>query len=127
MSKRATILIADDDADFVKMLRVFLEHHDFEILTAFEGVRTVELANKMHPHLIILDLKMPAGGGETVLENLRSRMETEKIPVLVVTALGDPQLKEKILARGAQGFLQKPFEDKELLSKIHSLIPKESP
>jgi len=123
MNKKYTILIADDEQELVTTLRDFLEYEGFETLSAFEGVRTVETAHKKKPDLILLDLQMPAGTGQMVLESLRSRPETEKIPVIVITAIAKDNLEEEVRRRGAQDFLQKPFDPQDLLSKILALLP----
>lgn len=123
MNKKYTILIADDEQELVTTLRDFLEYEGFETLSAFEGVRTVEIAHKKKPDLILLDLQMPAGTGQMVLESLRSRPETEKIPVIVITAIAKDNLEEEVRRRGAQDFLQKPFDPQDLLSKILALLP----
>lgn len=122
MNKKYTILIADDEQELVTTLRDFLEYEGFETLSAFEGVRTVEIAHKKNPDLILLDLQMPAGTGQMVLESLRSRPETEKIPVIVITAIAKDNLEEEVRRRGAQDFLQKPFDPQDLLSKILALL-----
>jgi len=120
--KQCKILIADDETDFVQTLQDRLRAEGFETLTAFEGVRAIELAHKDLPDLIILDLKMPAGTGDTVLKALRSKQDTRKIPVLVLTALDKYRLEEEMLRQGAQSFVQKPYEWSHLKSEIHSLL-----
>ena len=116
------ILIADDEKDMVSVLRERLEAEGFETLVAYEGVRAIEMAHKKSPDLILLDLKMPAGRGQSVLEALRSRSDTEKIPVIILTALVEAGLREQLLAKGAQDFLQKPCDVDQLLDKIRSLL-----
>ena len=116
------ILIVDDERDFVFLMQDFLKAHGFETLTAFEGVRGIEAAHKGRPDLILLDLKMPAGDGQTVLNALKSLPDTRTIPVIVITALGEKGLKEKILGQGAQGFVEKPFEMQSLLALIQRWI-----
>jgi DNA-binding response OmpR family regulator len=122
MPERYKILIADDEQELVTTLRDFLEYQGFETLYAYEGVRAVELAHKKNPDLILLDLQMPAGTGQKVLESLRSRPETEKIPVIVITAIAKDRLEEEVQEKGAQDFIQKPFDTQELLSKIYALL-----
>lgn len=122
MPKKIKILVADDDVDFVKTLRERLEENGFETLAAHEGIRAIEVAHKKRPDLIILDLKMPAGRGESVLENLRAHPATEKIPVLVVTGSDEPGLEQRTKGLGAQGFFKKPFEPAALLGQIGHLL-----
>lgn len=123
MKQKYKILIADDEEDLVATLKDFLEYEGFEILSASEGVRTVEIAHKKNPDLILLDIQMPAGTGQKVLESLRARPETEKIPVIVLTAVAKDNLEEEVREKGAQDFIQKPCDPQELLSKIMALLP----
>lgn len=119
---KARILLADDDHDLVMTLKRLLEFHGFQIFTAYEGVRVMELAKKKKPDLIILDIKMPAGDGHTILQNLRSQDETSGIPVLILTGLEETNLEEEMKSAGAQEFLKKPYDSEELLQKVESLI-----
>lgn len=116
------ILIVDDEQDLVSALRTRLEAEGFETCAAYEGIRGIEFAHKEKPDLIILDLKMPAGGGQSVLQALRSRPDTEKIPVIILTAMKESGLKERLLAEGASAFFEKPYEPDELLSEIGALL-----
>ncbi len=116
------ILIADDDRELVLNLKQLLEFNHFETVTAYEGIRVVELARKQNPDLIILDIKMPAGDGHSVLQNLKSRDETMSIPVLILTGLERGGLEEEMKRAGAEGFLKKPYETDLLLGKINFLL-----
>ena len=116
------ILIVDDNQDLVMVLREFLEHHGFEIMEAYEGIRGIEIAHKKTPDLILLDLQMPAGTGQSVLQALRSRKETQEIPVIVLTGRQEPNLEKEMLAAGAQGFLLKPYSHEILLDKIRACL-----
>lgn len=120
--KKHRILIADDDHDLVALLRVRLEAEGFETLAAYEGVRTIEMIHKHHPDLVILDLLMPAGTGQTVLKHLRGNSETRSMPVIVLTALGGAHLEKEARAAGAQDFLRKPYDDRELVEKIRNCL-----
>lgn len=117
-----TILIVDDEPDFVSLLQDNLESRGYRVLTAHEGVRGIETAHKSKPDLILLDIKMPAGMGQSVLQALKKHSETRKIPVIVITALANRQLKEEIKQLGAKDFFTKPFDTEMLLEKIKSLL-----
>lgn len=122
MSSKGKILIADDEIDFVKLTRDWLEFEGYETIAAYEGVRTIEAAHKQAPQLILLDLRMPAGGGQSVLQALRSKPQTEKIPVIVITGEAQAALQQEILALGAQEFIVKPAKKDILLEKIKKHI-----
>lgn len=123
MSQKYNILIADDDPDLVKVLKDRLEAEGFLVVVAYEGIRAVEMAHKKGPDLIILDLKMPAGTGQSVLKNLRSHADTDKIPVIILTALSTPDIEREVKKAGAQALIKKPYESTDLLDKIRSLLP----
>lgn len=123
MKEKKKILIADDDPDIAKILRIQLEQAGFEVLTTTEGVRTIELAHKQKPDLIILDIQMPVGTGRSVLQAFQSKPETKGIPVIILTGLEDPHLKERLLAEGAKDFFKKPYDLKTLLEKINRHLP----
>ncbi len=116
------ILIADDEKDFVQSLLERLEYEGFEIVVAYEGIRAVETAHKQKPDLILLDLQMPAGTGQSVLKTLRNHPETSKIPVIVMTALRKAGLEEEMMDLGAFNFIQKPLDLGRLLASIRALI-----
>ena len=120
--KKLKILIADDEEELVKALRDRLQFEGFETIAAFEGVRAIEMAHKHHPDLILLDLRMPAGTGQSVLKSLKSRSETEKIPVIVLTALEGHNLEQELLGAGAIDFVRKPYDWNTLLDKIRKAL-----
>ena len=117
-----TILIVDDEPDFVSLLQDNLESRGYRVLTAHEGVRGIETAHKSKPDLILLDLKMPAGTGQSVLQALKGHAETRTIPVIIITAFVGPQLKEEMKKLGAKDFFTKPFDTEMLLATIESLL-----
>lgn len=120
--KKQKILVADDEEELVKALRDRLHFEGYDTVAAFEGVRTIEMAHKHRPDLILLDLRMPAGTGQSVLKNLKSRVETEKIPVIVITALDSLNLEQELLKSGAADFIRKPYDWNVLLEKIHKVL-----
>lgn len=116
------ILIADDDRDFVKTLRSRLEIEGYETLCAYEGVRAVELAHREKPNIILLDWRMPAGTGETVLKNLADKDDTRGIPVVVITGYNDPDISNVSKNYGVKATLHKPYDQKELLDVIKGVL-----
>lgn len=117
-----TILIADDDKALVETIRLRLEFEGFKTLSAYEGVRVIEHARKDKPDLIILDVKMPAGSGVFVLEDLTKFEETMNIPVIILTGFGDANLREKAIGLGAKAFFEKPCDLDLLAELIRNLL-----
>ena len=116
------ILVADDEPDIVKMLSMRLKAHGYEVIAAFDGLQAVKEAYKEKPDLILLDIKMPAGDGYTVLENLKRSVQIRLIPIIFVSALPPREVEEKVAQLGAQGFIVKPFDSKELVAKVKKVL-----
>ncbi len=116
------ILVADDDSDLVHMLRDMLEYEGYETFAAFEGVRTIEAAHKQKPDLILLDIQMPAGTGQSVLQALRAKDATAKIPVIVISGVQQSGLADEVKTLGAQDFILKPYEKLDLISKVKKFL-----
>jgi two-component system KDP operon response regulator KdpE len=116
------VLIVEDDADVRLGYHVLLKAHNYDTFLAVDGVSAVSEALKHQPDLIILDLGLPAGDGFTVLEWFRANMYLAAIPVIVVSARGLHGNKERALKAGAKAFVQKPWNDSELLAMIGRLV-----
>jgi CheY-like chemotaxis protein len=118
----ATVLVADDDADIVAALKVRLGKAGFAVLAARDGAEALRLARDGGPGVILLDIKMPAGDGFTVLERLRAEPETARIPVLFLTANPQDANRERAAALGAAGFVAKPYDGVELVAVVRKAL-----
>ena len=116
------ILIVEDDADVRLGYNVFLRANHYDTLFAADGTSAVSEARKHEPDLVILDLGLPAGDGFKVLEWFRGNANMAVIPVIVVSARDLHGNKERALKAGAKAFLQKPWDDDELLALISQLL-----
>ena len=112
------VLIVDDDEDLVRILSVNLMSEGFDVSTAFDGMGAVMRAHKDLPDLIILDIKMPAGDGFTVVEKLRMSTKTFSIPVVFLSALPKEDMEQKALEAGALHYFSKPFDMGVLMDYI---------
>jgi two-component system cell cycle response regulator len=119
---RKRILIVDDEPLNIKLLEGMLPPEKFEVLRAFDGKTGLEKAAQMPPDLILLDIMMPGMDGYEVTRQLKGKPELKEIPIIIVTALGGADDKQKALEAGADEFLNKPVQRIELLSRIRSLI-----
>lgn len=116
------ILIVDDDPDLCQAMKVRLRANHYDTVHAVDGYSAIALAYKEHPHLIILDLGLPAGNGFVVLARLQDDDKLSRIPVIVLTAR-DPQGNEqRALQSGACAFFQKPADNTQLLDVIHAAL-----
>ena len=119
---RKKILIVDDDADLVRLLSRRISQAGFEPLSAFDASMAMRLALKESPALILLDIRLPAGGGFGTLENLRNSGKTNALPIIIITGQDDPATRERAEAIGVEGFLVKPLDMDVLLNKIRELM-----
>ena len=115
------ILIVEDDADMRLGYQVLLNAHHYQTFFAADAVAALTEADKHQPDLIILDLGLPAFDGFDVLDHY-GPMFLYMVPVLVVSARDPDGNKERALKAGAKGYLQKPWNDDELLATISQLV-----
>jgi DNA-binding response OmpR family regulator len=116
------ILVVEDDADVRLGYHILLKAHQYDTFFAADALSAVSEARKHQPDLIVLDLGLPAGDGFIVLERFRANTYLSLIPVLVVSARDLQGNKERALAAGAKAYLQKPWNDDELLALIGQLL-----
>jgi two-component system, OmpR family, KDP operon response regulator KdpE len=112
------ILIADDDPQILRALRITLTARGYEVITAADGKATLAAAIDHHPDLLVLDLGMPGLTGIEVIEALRGWTE---IPILVVSGRSESLDKVDALDAGADDYVTKPFAADELLARIRAL------
>lgn len=116
--EKAKVLVIDDDRPLCNVVAEVLLAEDIEVLQAHDGAEGLTLANRERPDLIILDVMMPVMSGYEVCRSLRRSFLTANIPVIMLTALGDPMEKVKGMAEGADDYLTKPFHPDELRSRV---------
>jgi DNA-binding response OmpR family regulator len=115
------ILIIEDDADVRLGYNVLLKANHYDTFFAADAMGAITEARKCLPDVIVLDLGLPAGDGFVVLERLRANMQLQMVPVIVVSGRDLPVNKERVLLLGAKAFIQKPWNDSELLALIGKL------
>jgi two-component system, OmpR family, KDP operon response regulator KdpE len=111
------ILVADDDAQLQRALRITLASRGYEVVTARDGAEAIELAASAHPDLVLLDLGMPQVDGIDVIRALRA---WSKVPILVLSGRTDSAEKVEALDAGADDYVTKPFAMDELLARIRA-------
>jgi DNA-binding response OmpR family regulator len=115
------ILVIEDDADVRLGYNVLLKANHYDTFFAADAMGAIVEARKCMPDVIVLDLGLPAGDGFVVLERLRANMQLQMVPVIVVSGRDLPVNKERVLLLGAKAFIQKPWNDNELLALIGKL------
>ncbi len=113
------ILIADDDPQILRALRITLGAYDYEVVPAADGAAAVRLAVTTHPDVVLLDLGMPKLDGLEVIAALRG---WSAIPILVISGRTDAADKVAALDAGADDYVTKPFSTEELLARIRALV-----
>lgn len=119
MPDKQTILIVDDDPNILQLMRLYLEKEGFEVLTAVRGDEAVSLFQKQPPALILLDVMLPGLDGWEVCRSVR---KISNIPIIMVTAKGETFDKVLGLELGADDYITKPFENKELVARVKAVL-----
>lgn len=122
MKKNQTILVVDDQPDNVFILQDRLQREGFKILTAYDGLSCISIAENEKPDLILLDVMMPGLSGFDVCERLLKNPATNSIPVILVTALTDVEDIKRGLQAGAFDYVKKPYNRAELIARINSAL-----
>ncbi len=118
------ILVADDDKDLVTALSIRLRAAGYAVVGAHDGDEAYEVAHESKPDLIILDVRMPAGGGFASIDKIKHSLTTRSIPVIFLTAFDDEEMREEARRQGAVGFFRKPFDDAEFMGAIRNVLSK---
>ena len=121
MAKR--ILVVEDELDILKMTVFRLKREGYEVVTAMDGAKGLEMAEKEKPDLIFLDLNLPVIDGYEVCRKLKADKELKKIPVVILSASSD-KIKEKSAEIGADDYMIKPYEPAELKAKAKEFSEK---
>jgi DNA-binding response OmpR family regulator len=118
-----TILIADDEAPIVELVRFTLEDDHIQVVGAFDGAAALDLARAVRPDLVLLDVQMPHLSGLEVCRRLRQTPECAQARIVMLTAAAQAEDRERGLAAGADEYLTKPFSPLALLTLVRSLVP----
>ena len=116
------ILCVDDDPDMQTSLELRMRDYNVDMDHAYYGMQGVVEAVKKNPDLILMDLAMPNGDGEYLLDCIKKNQGTVHIPVIVLTGMRNPALKSRLLNSGAEVFLQKPVQFEELLHQMSRFV-----
>ncbi|HEY9247331.1 MAG TPA: response regulator [Candidatus Methanoperedens sp.] len=119
---RQKILIVDDEIATLLPLKASLEAEGYVVIEAWDGYEAIEKSKAEKPELIILDLMLPGINGLEVCDRLRSDAITKKIPVIMLTAKDEMQDKINGLEIGADDYVTKPFNLKELKARIKNIL-----
>ncbi|HET7224185.1 MAG TPA: response regulator transcription factor [Candidatus Eisenbacteria bacterium] len=116
------VLVVDDDRRVLELLDVALTSQGFRVLPAGDGDEALLRAHQDRPDLVVLDLRLPKKSGLDVVEGLRRDPQDPDVPILVVSALPEPDSRLEAFRRGADDYLAKPFSPRELVARLRRLL-----
>jgi DNA-binding response OmpR family regulator len=114
-----TILVVDDEKNIVQLARLYLGNEGFQVEEAYDGKQALEKARSSNPDLIVLDIMMPEMDGISVCKELR---KTSNVPVIILTARDDDVDKIVGLEVGADDYVTKPFNPRELVARVKAVL-----
>ena len=119
MSERPHVLIVDDDREIRGLLAQYLDKHDFRTTAVADGKEMRRVLDRTHTDLLVLDLMLPGEDGLTLCRELRSRSQ---LPIIMLTARGEDVDRIVGLELGADDYVAKPFNPRELLGRIKAVL-----
>ena len=114
-----TVLIVEDEQNIAELLQMYLEKEGYTTVIASDGGQGVDQFRRVHPDLVLLDIMLPVLDGWGVLQKIRQEGQT---PVIMLTAKGETSDKVSGLKQGADDYITKPFEMKEVLARIEAVL-----
>lgn len=116
------IAVIDDEFPIVRMLKIRLEAHGFQVLVAYDGKGGLNLVQTENPDLILLDLVLPELDGFQLCQLLKNDEKYKNIPIVILTARSAEEVRKISYELGADAYLTKPFEPEILMNKIQELL-----
>jgi two-component system alkaline phosphatase synthesis response regulator PhoP len=113
------VLVVDDDAKTVELVRLYLDRDGYEVLSAYNGIEALRLARESYPDLIVLDLMLPDIDGLEICRTLRRESD---VPIIMLTARTTDQDKLAGLDLGADDYVTKPFSPKEVVARVRTVL-----
>ena len=118
-SRKALVLVVDDDARILRMIKRILELESYQVIKASDGEAALKVFDDEDPELVLLDIMMPGMDGYTVCQRIR---EFSQVPIIMVTAKSNDEEKVKGLDAGADDYITKPFSSKELVARVRAVL-----
>ena len=122
MTLKPTVLVVEDEAALVTLLRYNLEREGYRVLEARDGEEALLVAAEERPDVVLLDWMLPQLSGIEVCRRLRSRQETRNVPIIMLTARGEETDRIRGLDTGADDYITKPFSMTELLARLRAVM-----
>ncbi|HAR50228.1 chemotaxis protein CheY [Smithella sp. SCADC] len=116
------ILVIEDNEQNLYLMRFLLEKNGFTVVEATDGEKGVEMAKETKPHLILLDIQLPRMDGYAVAREIRKNDELSATPIVAVTSYAMVGDRERVLAAGADGYIEKPIDPEKFIEQIKEHI-----
>ena len=118
-----SVLIVEDDRNIAELLQMYLEKEGYSVTTAFDGGQGLAKFHSTNPNLVLLDVMMPVMDGWAVCKAIRAESQ---VPIIMLTAKGETEDKVTGLKSGADDYITKPFEMREVLARIEAVLRRSS-
>ncbi|HHW49221.1 MAG TPA: response regulator transcription factor [Clostridiaceae bacterium] len=119
MVNKTKVLVVDDDVNICELIRLYLEKEGYEVLTVYSGTKAIEAFADFTPNIVILDIMLPGIDGLHVCREIRKK---SNIPIIMLTAKGETFDKVLGLELGADDYIVKPFDPKELIARVKAVL-----
>ncbi len=116
------ILVVDDDREIVRLVRAYLEKEHYQVLIANDGQTALHMVRREHPNLIVLDLMLPDRDGWEITRTIRNDSTLHSIPIIMLTARIEDTDKIIGLELGADDYITKPFNPREMVARVRSVL-----
>ena len=126
MNEKSTILVVDDETHILHVVSLKLRNAGYEVHTAADGEEGFDVAQQVHPDLIITDFQMPFMNGLELCQKLKATPDTSRIPALMLTARGFNLDNDEVTATNICGVLSKPFSPREVLARVQEVLAKDT-
>jgi two-component system, OmpR family, response regulator len=119
LNNKTKVFVVDDDVNICELIRLYLEKEGYEVATAHNGIKAIEAFKENAPNIIILDIMLPGADGLQVCREIR---KVSSIPIIMLTAKGETFDKVLGLELGADDYMVKPFDPKELVARVKAVL-----
>lgn len=119
MNNKTKVLVIDDDVNICELIRLYMEKEGFEVLTIYNGIKAIEAFKTFAPNIVVLDIMLPGADGWQVCREIR---QISNIPIIMLSAKGETFDKVLGLELGADDYIVKPFEPKELVARLKAVL-----
>lgn len=120
---KGKILVIEDNEQNLYLVRFILEQHNYEVFAAPDGQSGIEMADMLKPDLILLDIQLPVLDGYAVARKLRQKPELAATPIVAVTSYAMTGDREKVMAAGCNGYIEKPIDPDNFVETVAQHLP----